>query len=197
MNFEFYISCKEFLMKKFLFLILSIGLISSAQAQFGARAGLNSSNLSDTNFSYRQGFHLGAYYRIPMGIIDIEPGLQYSKKGYEGTEDVSGDDVKEGLNYIDVPVIFRFNLLETVNIFAGPQASVLASRKYELGNTTSSSTDVIRGYDFAGVIGVGIKLPLGFNVQASYDIGLTNLNYFDTDVKNRVFKVSVGVDIIK
>jgi hypothetical protein len=197
MNFEFYISCKEFLMKKFLFLILSIGLISSAQAQFGARAGLNSSNLSDTNFSYRQGFHLGAYYRIPMGIIDIEPGLQYSKKGYEGTEDVSGDDVKEGLNYIDIPVIFRFNLLETVNIFAGPQASVLASRKYELGNTTSSSTDVIRGYDFAGVIGVGIKLPLGFNVQASYDIGLTNLNYFDTDVKNRVFKVSVGFDIIK
>lgn len=184
-------------MKKLLFLILSIGLFSSAHAQFGVRAGLNSSNFSDTNFSNKQGFHLGAYYRIHLGVIDLEPGLQYSKKGYKGNEDISGIEVNERLNYIDIPVLVRFNLLETINIFAGPQASVLASRKYELGSISSSSTDVIRGYDIGGVVGVGIKLPLGLNVQASYDIGLTNLNYFNTDVKNRVFKVSLGVDIIK
>lgn len=184
-------------MKKFLFLILSIGLIGTAHAQFGARTGLNSSNFSDTNFSNKQGFHLGAYYKIHLGVIDIEPGLQYSKKGYEGTEDASGIEVNERLNYIDVPVLVRFNVLEVVNIFGGPQASVLASRNYELGNITSSSTDVIRGYDIGAVVGVGINLPLGFNVQASYDLGLTNLNYFNTDVKNRVFKVSIGVDIIK
>ncbi|WP_296705456.1 porin family protein, partial [Algoriphagus sp.] len=160
-------------MKKFLFLALFIGLISTANAQFGARAGLNSSNFSDTNFSHKQGFHLGAYYRIQLGVIDIEPGLQYSKKGYEGNEDISQIEVNERLNYIDIPVLVRFNIIETVNIFAGPQASVLASRKYELGNITSTSTDVIRGYDIGAVVGVGINLPLGFNVQASYDLGLT------------------------
>ncbi|MEN2283539.1 porin family protein [Algoriphagus sp. SE2] len=184
-------------MKKLFSLILFIGFISTAHAQFGARAGLNSSNFSDTNFSNKQGFHLGAYYRIQLGVIDIEPGLQYSKKGYKGTEDISGIEVNERLNYIDVPVLVRFNLLEAVNIFGGPQASVLASRKYELGSTTSSSTDVIRGYDIGAVLGVGINLPLGFNVQASYDLGLTSLNYLNTDVKNRVFKVSLGIDILK
>jgi len=184
-------------MKKFLLLILSIGLISSVQAQFGARAGLNSSNLHETNFNNRQGFHLGAYYRIKLGAIDIEPGLQFSEKGYKGTENITGDNVSERLNYIDVPLLIRFNFLKAINIFAGPQASVLASRKYRLGNTSSSSTDIIKGYDLGGVVGVGLKLPLGLNLQASYDIGLTSLNYFDSDVKNRVLKVSLGIDLLK
>ena len=184
-------------MKKFLFFILFAGFFSSANAQFGVRAGLNSSNFSDTNFNSKQGYHLGAYYRIQLGAMDIEPGLQYSKKGYEGNDNLSGDDINERLNYIDIPVLVRFNLIETVNIFAGPQASVLASRNYELGNITSTSTDVIRGYDIGAVFGVGVKLPLGLNLQASYDLGLTSLNYFDTDVKNRVFKVSLGIDLIK
>ncbi|MBB6328572.1 hypothetical protein FHS59_004228 [Algoriphagus iocasae] len=182
-------------MKKFLFLILCIGFISTAQAQFGLRAGLNSSNFSDTNFDAKLGFHAGGYYKLDLGIIDIEPGVQYSQKGYEGTDTMNGDDINERLNYIDVPVLVRFNFLPVVNVFAGPQGSILVSRKYDLGGTTSTSTEVIKGYDIGGVVGVGVNLPLGLNVQASYDFGLSSLNYFNTDVKNRVLKISLGVEL--
>ncbi|WP_373400048.1 porin family protein [Algoriphagus halophilus] len=182
-------------MKKVLFLILTLGFIGAAQAQFGLRAGLSSANFSNTNYDAKLGFHAGGYYKFDLGIFAVEPGIQYSQRGYEGVESSSGDEINEKLNYIDVPVLVRFDFLPIVNVFAGPQASILASRKYSLGGNTSTSTDVIRGYDVGGVVGVGVNLPLGFNVQASYDFGLTSLNYFDTNVKNRLLKLSLGIDL--
>jgi hypothetical protein len=105
---------------------------------------------------------------------------------------LTGVAVDEQLGYIDLPVLLRLKLIPAINVFAGPQFSFLASRNYQLGNVVSNSTEPIKGYDVAGVVGAQVVLPLGFNVQASYDIGLSSLNYFDTDVKNRVFKVSLG-----
>lgn len=178
-------------MKKILLGIFMLCVAGAAQAQFGIRAGYSSSNFSDTNFSARSGFHAGAYYGFGAGFIKIEPGLQYAQKGYIG-EDNQGTEIDEQLNYIDLPVLVRLNLLPMVNVFAGPQFSFLASRNYQLGNSTSTSTEVIAGYDLGGVVGAQVNLPLNLNIQASYDLGLRSLNYFDTDVKNRVFKLSLG-----
>jgi hypothetical protein len=66
------------------------------------------------------------------------------------------------------------------------------SRNYTLGNTTSTSLEPIRGYELGAVVGVGLKVAAGLNLQASYDLGLSSLNYFNTDVSNRVLKLSLG-----
>lgn len=179
-------------MRKVLLVFFLIGIVATAQAQFGVRAGFSSANFSDTNFDAKSGFHIGAYYSFGAGFISIEPGLQYSQKGYQGTEAATGKSVDEQLGYIDIPVLFRVNLIPAVNIFAGPQASVLASSVYQLGDETFDSSEAIKGYDLGGVVGAQVKLPLGFNVQANYDFGLSSLNYYDTEVKNQVFKVSLG-----
>lgn len=179
-------------MRKILFLFFLIGFTTAAQAQFGVRAGFSSANFSNTNFSARSGLHLGAYYTFGGDFISVEPGIQYAQKGYKTTEVGTGDAVQESLGYIDIPVLVRINLLPSVNVFAGPQASLLASSNYKNGDQTSDSSEATKGYEIAGVLGAQVKLPMGFNVQASYDIGFTSLNYFNTDVKNQVFKLSVG-----
>lgn len=179
-------------MRKILIAFFLFGLVASVQAQFGLRAGYSAANFSDTNFKAKAGFHVGAYYLIGSGFFTVEPGLQYSQKGYQGTEVGTGKPVDELLGYIDIPVLLRMKLLPAINIFAGPQASVLASSEYQLGDETFDSSEAIKGYDLAGVVGIQIKLPLKINVQANYDFGLTSLNYYDTDVKNQVFKVSLG-----
>jgi hypothetical protein len=179
-------------MRKVLIAFFLIGFVASAQAQFGVRAGYSSANFSDTNFDAKSGFHIGAYYNFGTDFLSVEPGLQYSQKGYQGTVDATGDPIDEQLSYIDIPVLVRLKLIPAINIFAGPQASFLASRDYQVGDVNSKSLEPIKGYDLAGVVGAQVKLPLGFNVQASYDIGLSSLNYYDTDVKNQVFKVSLG-----
>lgn len=179
-------------MRKILLAFFLLGLAASAQAQFGVRAGYNSANFSNTNFDAKSGFHVGAYYTIGAGFISIEPGIQYSQKGYQGTEIATGKIVDEKLGYIDVPILLRLNLLPSVNIFAGPQASAFISSEYQLGDETFDSSQAIKGYDLGGVVGAQVILPLGFNIQANYDFGLNSLNYYDTDVKNQVFKISLG-----
>jgi hypothetical protein len=180
-------------MKKLLLILLSVGIISAAQAQFGVRAGYSASNFSDTNFTSKSGFHLGGYYRYGNGFLSIEPGLQYSQKGYE-TQAPTSAEVSERLGYLDIPVLVRLNFLPFLNVFAGPQASLLLSRNYDLGGITNTSTEPIRGYDIGGIVGVGAGFSSGINAQLSYDFGFTDLNYFNSNVKNRVLKVSVGFD---
>lgn len=179
-------------MRKILLAFFLLGMTVSAQAQFGVRAGFNSANFSDTNFDAKSGFHIGAYYSIGAGFLTVEPGIQYSQKGYQGTEAVTGKSVDEKLGYIDIPVLVRVNLIPAINVFAGPQASLFASSEYKLGDETFDSSEAIKGYDIGGVVGAQVKLPLGFNVQANYDFGLSSLNYYDADVKNQVFKISLG-----
>jgi len=181
-------------MKKILWIIFLTAIASSAQAQFGLRAGYSSGNFSDTNFSARSGFHAGLYYTLGPEFIQVEPGLQFAQKGYKG-EAPGGVSIDEQLNYLDIPVLVRVNFIPMLNVFAGPQASFLLSRNYQLGQVSSNSLEVLAGYDLAGVVGAQLKLPMGLNVQASYDIGLKSLNYFNTDVKNRVFKISLGYSL--
>ena len=178
-------------MRKVLLAIFLVGIVATAQAQFGVRAGYNSANFSDTNFDAKSGFHVGAYYTIGTELISIEPGLQYSQKGYKGVDGM-GKSLDEKLGYIDIPVLVRLNLIPALNIFAGPQASLHLSSEYQIGEDTFDSSEAIRGYDIGGVVGAQVKLPLGLNAQASYDFGLTSLNYYNLDVKNQVFKISLG-----
>lgn len=182
-------------MRKILVLFFALGMVSTAvQAQFGLRAGLSSANFSDTNFNSNLGFHGGLYYRIDGSFLSIEPGIQYAQKGYETDAAGMGREITETMNYIDVPVLVRLNFIPAINVFAGPQASVLVSRKREEGGDTQTTTEPIKGYDIGAVVGIGVNLPAGFNIQGSYDLGLSSLNYYNVDVKNRIFKVSLGYD---
>lgn len=183
-------------MKKLLVLVFALGLFGTAQAQFGLRAGFSSANFSDFDSDAIAGFHVGAYYKKDLGFISIEPGIQYSQKGHERIASINDGGVKnDRLNYIDLPVLLRVNFLPFLNVFAGPQGSVLVSRKLEfLNGDTDTSTEPIKGYDIGAVVGVGANLPLGLNAQVSYDIGLQSVNYYNQDVKNNVLKISIGYD---
>jgi len=182
-------------MKKLFLFLFTFSLFFAANAQFGIRAGLSSGNFSDTNFNSKLGFHAGGYYRFDTGSISIEPGVQYSVKGYEGSVKTTGVTISEKLSYIDIPVLIRLKIYPFLNVFAGPQASLLLARKYELDGNTFTSTGAISGYDLGGVVGLGVSIPSGINFQISYDLGLKSLNYYNVDVKNRVLKLAVGIDL--
>ncbi|MGY6744939.1 MAG: porin family protein [Cecembia sp.] len=168
--------------------LLVIGSTSSF-AQFGVRGGLSASNFDGFSFNSRIGFHLGAFYEYQLQEdLTIESGLYFSQKGYKSNT----EDIKENLNYIDIPLFVRYYIGDIFNVFAGPQGSLLVSRKYTLDGEISQTMEVLRRYEIAAVLGAGVDLPLDLNVQVSYDFGLVNLNYFDYTVRNRVFKLSVA-----
>ena len=189
-------------MKKFLFLVSFAALtVSAANAQsgFGIRGGANffnfgGSDVSENDYTNRVGFHAGIYATIlPEVPVSVEPGVFYSVKGSQNDD---GLDSRAVLDYVDVPVLVRFRIGEGFNLFAGPQISFLTNSKFEGefgGSTLSFDTDEIKSTDAGLVFGLGYNLPQGFNVQGSYDYGLTPIfKDSDSDVFNRGFKVSLG-----
>jgi len=183
--------------EKLLILSLAVGLLASipqanAQIKSGIRIGLNYADLTDLQPKSNNGFHAGAYLRISLaGIMALEPGLQYSQRKFNAHPGFPSRQVR--LNYIDVPVIFRFGFLPFANIFGGPQASVLLGQKYT-GNGRFDAIKSLPKQELGGVAGIGVKLPFGINVQGSYDFGLTHLEHNGHRVKNKVFKISLGKD---
>ncbi|TVP44760.1 MAG: porin family protein [Mongoliibacter sp.] len=179
-------------MKKLLLVslvFLSMMAFQESQAQFGLRSGINVSNFNGFSFDSRVAFRAGLFYGIEvMENVKVEPGLYFSQKGVQKNTDA----ISDRLSYFDIPVVVRYGITDKFNVFAGPQASVLAARRYENPDGVSRNRSTIKGYDLAAVLGAFYELYDGLGVQVGYDLGLTSLNYFDTNVKSRVFHFTVS-----
>ncbi len=192
--------------KVFLLLFLGLGFAQVSLAQssenlggFGIRGGGNFFNfggddVSENDYTNRPGFHAGIYTMLfATERFAIEPGLYYSIKG---TQNDNAIDSRAILSYVDAPVLFRLYASEAFNFFAGPQISFLANSKYEgdfFGSTVTFDSDNLKETDFGIVLGLGYNLSKGFNVQGSYDYGMTPLfKDSNADVYNRGFKLSLG-----
>jgi hypothetical protein len=77
-------------------------------------------------------------------------------------------------------------------VFAGPQAGFLLARTYTSGDQKFTDTAPVGGYEIGGVFGLGYQLTSGINFQASYDFGILPFKYFQADVNNTVYKLSLG-----
>jgi len=163
----------------------------NAQVKAGARIGLNYEDINVLNIKENNGFHVGTYVKLNLlGIVALEPGLQYSHTSFYPNPALSSPKVN--LNYLQIPIIVRLGVLPFVNIFAGPQTSLLVSKK---SKGEGWDLEGIPGQEVGVITGVGVKLPLGFNVQASYDFGLSAISHNGQEIKNSVFKLSLGKDL--
>lgn len=175
------------------FLLLLVGMQhATAQIKPGFRLGLNYAETKNFNIVEHNGFHVGTYLNISLaGIAALEPGAQFSQRKLPFV--ANGTSSQVTLGYFDFPLIFRLSVLPFVNVFGGPQASVLVGEKYK-GPGSFDFRKSLPNEEMGGIAGVAVKLPLGLNVQASYDFGLSELEYNGISRKNRIFKISLGKD---
>ena len=163
-----------------------------AQVKAGLRAGVNYADLGQLNPKEGIGFHAGTYLRFSLaGLIELEPGIQFSQRKFNVHPDFPSSRLQ--LSYVDVPILVRVGVLPFIDIFAGPQASVLVGRRYKGGGQFDRTTE-FQEQELGALVGLGINLPLGINVQGSYDFGLSNPVHNGHETKNRVFKLSLGKD---
>jgi hypothetical protein len=159
----------------------------------------------------RTGFYGGLNATIPVSNnFSIEPGLYYGQKGYEmkGQLNLKGApflnaNAKAQLtsHYVDVPLLAKatFNGFQ---VFAGPQVSYLAKADlrttagalgFNVLNKTMDATEQFNRWDAGIKAGIGYQFNNGFNVNASYDHGLSKIDANrNFDAYNRSFKVGVG-----
>ena len=169
----------------------------------GAKGGVNLSNQKYTNDGIsldtkaKPGILIGGYLIYMINEkFGVQPEVLFSMQGSKW--DFSGDDSKFKFNYINVPILARYNITDMISIHAGPQFGFLMSAdiEYEDGDEEEIKDD-IKGVDVAGATGVEVNLPNGLGFGARYVLGFTN--NIDTDdpdldnleLKNRVIQLYV------
>jgi len=158
------------------FLVLAALLSMSLQAQnrisIGAKAGLNVSNIyesdGEASADPKMGFAVGGFLHIPLGqFFGIQPEMMFSQKGYQTSGSLLGMDFSTSRtsNYIDVPLLFAVKPAEMVTLLIGPQYSYLLKQTTNVITPVSNTTvvdefenDNIRRNTLGLVMGADINL---------------------------------------
>lgn len=187
--------------------------------EFGPRIGFSSSKVkidesilhNGQNILYetadsKLGFHIGAYSRISISKLFVQPELLFTSSG--GTISIqSGTAPKEiqELNYnkIDIPIMAGMKLTDFFRLQAGPTFSLLLNNDE---GALNALTDAKQNYQNSQVgFQIGAGLDLGkLSIDLKYEGSLSKLGSsleigdqsFDTDMRNNLLMVMIGINIL-
>lgn len=206
-------------MKKFYMLIAAVMISGAAMAQspvkFGLKAGGNFANINTSisgfgssvsqSSSSVTSFYVGGLVTVPLGTkLSFQPELLLSSQGTKGeTFDDQGNSYegKASTLYLNLPLMFRYNIVAGLNGELGPQVGFLLSAKDKVQGESFDSKDAYKSLDFGVNVGAEYQFPMGLFLNARYNWGLANIAKevdglddlgLDAKVTNRVLSLGVG-----
>lgn len=192
-------------MKKiFLSVVAVLALGSAAQAQevnFGIKGGVNiatvGTDADNEDFESKTGFTIGGIAEIKFSeTFAIQPELLYSQQGYNFKTESTDSDFE--MNYINIPVMFKYFPIQGLSIEAGPQVGIFVGGESPDGDDMG---DRLKSVDFGVAAGLGYELPVGVFFNARYFIGLSDVAdvpdeeeavFGESSLNNYVFTLAVG-----
>ncbi len=189
-------------MKKITILFVSVlfAFASHAQGFFdaGLKAGLNSSKLSVNRSDYTpqtiNNYQFGAFARINLGRIYIQPEAYYNSKGGEvidkvGLSTISSFDLKT----VDVPALIGLKIIDqkalNLRVMAGPVFSFVTDKSVKGQFTRDNLENSFFGWQY----GAGVDF-LFLSLDARMESYGKNF-YTDLDSKNGTFVLSLGLKL--
>lgn len=193
----------------------SLGAFAQGGLGYGLRAGVNIPKYSIENGSSESntGFFVTGYLDAPVSpYFSIQPGLSLQNKGAKwsvGNGNNAGE-IKQSIMSLDIPVnlVAKLPTGGSGNFFigAGPYVGFGLSGKNkasgnvgDVGGKTewdvkfgSGDSDELKRTDFGVNFLAGYQLTNGFQINAGYGLGLTNLAPNSGSIKNRVWSIGIG-----
>ena len=182
-----------------LFLVFNMDLYTSV---VGIKAGLSSTWLEYSN-EYEEaksltGFQVGMFYDWEFcRRFSLQVEGYYNRKGNQVV-----DDIKFRIDYIEVPILIKFNIDVGSRLKAGPfvggYGAYLLSAKLVDTPEGDQSSD-IKNIDFGLIVGVGIcwkSKKLNLIIDARYSKGVENIirwPSYGESIKHRGFAVLFGI----
>tara|TARA_R110000850_G_scaffold277086_1_gene422275 strand:- start:2020 stop:2562 length:543 start_codon:yes stop_codon:yes gene_type:complete len=180
-------------MKRFI-LITFVSLFAfSTHAQgidFGIKAGMNFANINDAaeGLDTRTGFHAGLFLGLKFNDkVALQPELLYSQQGAEF------DAGEFNLDYVNIPVIVKYYLVQGLNVQLGPQFGFVVNDDISIGGIAADFE--AEEFDVSGILGAGYDLPLGLRIDARYNFGFSDV-FKSGDGKNGVFSLALGYSFL-
>jgi hypothetical protein len=191
-------------MKKLTIIILLavIALTGNAQGFFdaGIKAGVNTSKISTTISDYTpqsiNNYLFGAFARINMGRIYIQPEAYYNSKGGEYIDKLNASTINSfDLKTIDVPALLGVKIIDqkafNLRVMGGPIFSFVTDKSF----SGQFNADNVKNSFFGWQYGAGVDfLFLTFDARMEkYGNDITQAPDFST--KNGNFVVSLGIKL--
>ncbi|MGB5419546.1 porin family protein [Algibacter sp.] len=150
--------------------------------KFGVRGGYTISHLDFESEPIGDNKHRNSMYigftahMFVSRTLSIVPEIQFSAEGAR--------EETLNLDYIQMPVLFRFRFSEKFHASLGPQ----------IGLKVHKVDDGMKNLGYSGVIGADYKINYAIYVEARYNYGLRNVfdEYLDMNAKNRNIQLGVG-----
>jgi hypothetical protein len=168
-------------------LVLAPAFLFAQGVGIGIKAGANFANLATDNFSTSSitSYHVGAYVNIKFSEKwGVTPEVLWSAQGAEL------DDVELNTDYVTVPIMLRWRIIDLISLEAGPQFNFLTSAKYD----DIDVKDDLKSNTTSVAVGALVHLPIGFNGGVRYIVGVSDLSDSDGvgELKDRTFQIYVG-----
>ena len=202
-------------MKK-VFLMMSLAFAcsqtSSAQLDFGVKAGLNYNSESIQSVSEdvftgaesKTGYHAGVWLRFKLPIIGfyLRPEIVYTNLEnellYKIRETAPSQTTSYNFQKIDIPVLIGKKFFGIGNVFAGPSFQYILNSDFSLNDISEVDTDGFSvGLQFGagielGNLGIDVRWERGLNaVESTFLNVATNTNVtFDTRVNQIIIGLS-------
>lgn len=178
-------------MKNFILIVLTAFLTTSVISQeidLGLKAGANFASITDASgLSNRTGFLIGVFAGVKFSDkLGIQGDLLYSQQG------ANLDPKNIELNYINVPIVLKYYLVQGFNLQAGPQFGFIVDDNIKdlLENDIEAES-----FDLAGVLGLGYDFPFGIRIEGRHNFGLTDVFKSDKG-KNSVTSIAIGYSFL-
>lgn len=186
---------KNQIMKKLIVALTALIMTTTAFAQgidLGIKAGANFAKISDvSDLSSKTGFQAGVFAGVKFTEkVAIQADLLYSQQGAEF------DYGKFDLNYVNVPIVLKYYLVQGLNVQVGPQFGfILDDEIYEESIGGVRFEENAEKSDVSGIVGAGYDFPFGVRVDARYNFGFTDV-LENNDGKNNVFSIALGYSFL-
>lgn len=183
-------------MKKMILAVAALLMVGAASAQvpgfeWGVKGGLNLSNVTNSDGKMKPSIYVGAF--AEFGVNDwlgIQPEVVYSRQG------TADGDLKLRFNYLNIPVMAKFYVLDQLSVETGPQFGILLNAKMKNkvdGKNVTADVDGAKNFDVSWGIGASYRFLSNFDATLRYNIGLTKVFDTGTDTpKNGVLQLGVG-----
>lgn len=194
--------------------VMTFGLMQAQEVKFGAKVGLNISNVSgDIEESKNKvGFQIGGFAEIKVtDKFSIQPEMLYSTQGTKADQtyaDADGSfniDLTQKLNYLNIPVMAKYYVDKKFYVEAGPQIGFLlsAEQKAEASGVyfgqpvneteTVDNKSSLNSTDFGVNIGLGYNFSDKVGANLRYTSGLSDV---DKDAKDsEIYNSNIGISI--
>lgn len=170
---------------------------------FGLKGGLNISNIHGSNESAypnakgKTSFHVGAFSQFSVtDFFSVQPEVLYSRQGFNSSSN-PGSAIKTGaidtkLDYINVPVLFSFQVLDNISLQAGPMVGLLLTAKE---NDTETIKEQYNSFDYGGAAGIEGRLSIArLGVRYNYSIAdIYKAPRVSPEISNNALQVYVGI----